>query len=87
MIDNDQEESMSTNKASAKVAKADEFIEFEMPDPGVGYTVNGRIFVTRHCCPSCDAEMETVGSGYPMFKCAKCNMPMVARSHEIKDED
>ena len=77
---------MSANTASAKIAQDVEFIEFEMPDPGVGFTIEGHIYVTRHCCPSCDAEMETVGAGYPMFKCARCGMPMVARSHEIKDE-
>jgi len=78
---------MSGNKASAKIAQDVEYVEFEMPDPGVGYTIRGILFVTTHCCPSCDSEMETVGAGYPMFKCAKCNMPMIARSHEIKDED
>lgn len=77
---------MSGNKASAKIAD-DVYVEFEMPDPGVGCTISGRVFVTIHCCPSCASEMETVGSGYPMLKCAKCCMPMVARSHEIKDED
>jgi len=74
---------MSTSKASAKVAKDVEYVEYEMPAPLVGDSIAGEIFLTRHSCPGCSAEMETIGAGYPMYKCSRCNLPMIARSEKL----
>ena len=51
--------------------------------PRAGKTTNGVEYITTHICPACQAEMTSVGSGYPEFVCCRCTIPMVAKSKKV----
>jgi len=74
---------MSTSRASAKMADDMEYVEIELPSSVVGESTSGELYVTRHCCTSCSAEIETIGAGHPTFKCSRCNMPMIPHCTKI----
>jgi len=53
------------------------------PLPRSGRTVAGQEHVTTMTCPACEAQMTTVGAGYPQVICCRCSMPMVAKSKKV----